>query len=106
MSDPSDRYGLFLPGMSWFSEVEAEGRLISREWKAWRQASKVQNRQTSSPLAVPRQIRFSLLPLQLCRTRPRRKNAEISGTAGQIEFGGAVRVKAPVVIDVVSKAPY
>jgi hypothetical protein len=31
---------MFLPGMSWFSEVEAQGRIISREWKTWRQAAK------------------------------------------------------------------
>jgi hypothetical protein len=43
MSDPSDRPGLFLSGMSWFSEVEAEGLLISRKWKAWRQAAKEEN---------------------------------------------------------------
>src|SRR5690349_13509817 len=50
MSDPPDRPGMFLPGMSWFSEVEAEGRLISRKWKAWRQASKVKNRKAPYPL--------------------------------------------------------
>src|SRR5689334_14606316 len=52
MSDPSDRPGVFLPGMSWFSEVEAEGRLISRKWKAWWQASKVKNRKAPSPLGL------------------------------------------------------
>src|SRR5689334_10734716 len=55
MSDPQDRPGMFLPGMSWFSEVEAEGRLISRKWKAWRQASKVKNRKAPHPLgSVPK----------------------------------------------------
>src|SRR5262245_10515759 len=52
MSDPSDRPGVFLPGMSWFSEVEAEGRLISRKWKAWRQASQVKNRKAPRPLGL------------------------------------------------------
>src|SRR5207244_4451406 len=57
MSDPSDRPRMFLPGMSWFREVEAEGRLISREWKAWRQAAKIKNRETSSPLGISRRER-------------------------------------------------
>jgi len=39
MSDPSDRPDLFLPGMPWFSEVEAEGRLIPGKWKAWGKAA-------------------------------------------------------------------
>jgi hypothetical protein len=33
--------------MSWFSEVEAEGRLISREWKAWRPAAESEITQTT-----------------------------------------------------------
>jgi hypothetical protein len=39
MSDPQDRFGLFLSGMSWFSEVQAESRLIPGKWEAWRQAA-------------------------------------------------------------------
>jgi hypothetical protein len=58
---------MFLPGVSWFSEVEAEGRLISREREAWGQAAKIKNRQAPSPLAVLSQngtrIFQSLLPL-------------------------------------------
>src|SRR5689334_16975521 len=57
MSDPSDRPGMFLPGMSWFSEVEAEGRLISRERKAWRQAAKIENHETPCALGVSRRER-------------------------------------------------
>ena len=54
------------PGAEWLSmsfwqkmtdgenSFEAEGRLISREWKAWRQAAKIKNRETSSPLGINR----------------------------------------------------
>jgi len=41
MSDPSDRLGEFLPGMSWISEVEKEGRLVARKRQARRQTAKV-----------------------------------------------------------------
>ena len=65
MSGPPNRPGIFLSGMSWFSEVEAEGRLISREWKAWRQASKIKNRQTPGPLAAQSRRAVSLTALTL-----------------------------------------
>jgi hypothetical protein len=41
MSDPQDRLGVFLPGMSWFSAVEKESRLVARKRQAGRQTAKV-----------------------------------------------------------------
>src|SRR5947208_5035494 len=32
MSDPQDRSGVVLPGMPWFSEIEAESRIVPPEW--------------------------------------------------------------------------
>src|SRR5262245_60717662 len=52
MSDPPHRPGMFLPSVSWFSEVEAEGRPISRERKAWRQSANIKNRQAARPLTA------------------------------------------------------
>jgi len=39
MSNPSDRPGFILPGMPWFSEIEAESRIVTRKWQARRQAA-------------------------------------------------------------------
>jgi hypothetical protein len=39
MSNPSDRPCFVLSGMPWFSEIEAEGRIITREWQARRQTA-------------------------------------------------------------------
>jgi len=39
MSNPSDRPDLFLPGLPWFCEIEAKGRLIPGERNAWGQAA-------------------------------------------------------------------
>ena len=42
MSDPSDRPGFILPGMPWFSEIEAESRLITRKRQVGRQAAQIE----------------------------------------------------------------
>jgi len=48
MSDPSDRSGFVLPGMPWFSEIEAESRFIAREWQAGRQTAQIKQPKTNS----------------------------------------------------------
>jgi len=52
MSNPQDRPGFVLPGMPWFSEIEAEGRIITGKWQARRQAAEVSNSEASNDNAV------------------------------------------------------
>jgi hypothetical protein len=38
---------VFLPGMSWFGQIEAESRFISRKRTTWRPPAEIQSPQTS-----------------------------------------------------------
>jgi hypothetical protein len=41
MSGPSDRLGFVLPGMPWFRQIQAEGRIIAQKWHVGGQAAKI-----------------------------------------------------------------
>jgi hypothetical protein len=45
--DPSDRLGLFLSGLPWIGQVQAESRVVPGKWQAWGPPTQIQNTQAS-----------------------------------------------------------
>jgi hypothetical protein len=48
MSDPSDRFGFFLPRVSWLREIEAEGCVVAHKRETRRQTAEIAYSETSN----------------------------------------------------------
>ena len=62
MSDPSDRPGFVLPGMPWFSEIKAEGRILTGKWQIGRKTP-----QNSEPEASEHNTVHFTIPAGVCQ---------------------------------------